>query len=217
MPDHPTPTPETVDAFIRRWSQAGAAERANFPQFAIELCELIGAPAPDPTTPDERENAYVFEKSVPLPHGTTGRIDLYRRGCFVLEAKQGSDKIETDAALSAAEEAAGHIRWLRPDYQAPAEVQPMQATLVGATDAPGSSELPGALPARRKWPASLPEQAQAVRAALAAAPEPVNAADIAGIFGRRTTKRVNDVTGLLDILVALGQAYGVGDGRYVGV
>ena len=27
----------------------------------------------------------------PLFHGTTGFIDLYRRGCFVLEAKQRSD------------------------------------------------------------------------------------------------------------------------------
>ena len=40
---------------------------------------------------DDTQNAYVFEKPVPLPHGTTGRIDLYKRGCFVLEAKQGSE------------------------------------------------------------------------------------------------------------------------------
>lgn len=56
------------------------------------MCDIIGVPHPDPTTPLEADNAYVFERSVPLPHGTTGRIDLYKRGCFVLEAKQGSDK-----------------------------------------------------------------------------------------------------------------------------
>ena len=43
-----------------------------------------------------RRNAYVFERSVTFHHpdGTTqrGRIDLYKRGCFVLEAKQGIEK-----------------------------------------------------------------------------------------------------------------------------
>ena len=37
---------------------------------------------------------------MPLPHGTVGRIDLYRRGCFVLEAKQGSDRPDDTPALS---------------------------------------------------------------------------------------------------------------------
>ena len=45
---------------------------------------------PEPQAADDARNAYVFEKPVPLPHGTTGRIDLYKRGRFVLEAKQGS-------------------------------------------------------------------------------------------------------------------------------
>jgi hypothetical protein len=40
--------------------------------------------------------AYVFERAAPFPNpdGTTTvkRIDLYKRDCFVLEAKQGSDK-----------------------------------------------------------------------------------------------------------------------------
>ena len=82
------PTP--VQDFIRRWQASGAAERANFPQFAVQLCDILNVPHPDPTTPYDDRNAYVFERSVPLPHGSTGRIDLYKRGCFVLEAKQGS-------------------------------------------------------------------------------------------------------------------------------
>ena len=49
---------------------------------------------------DETHNAYVFEKTVPLPHGTAGRIDLYCRGGFVLEAKQGSDRLDVLLALS---------------------------------------------------------------------------------------------------------------------
>lgn len=82
----------TLDAFIERWQSSGAAERANYQLFLSELCDLLDLPRPDPAGPDDRLNAYVFEKAVPLAHGTTGRIDLYKRGCFVLEAKQGSDQ-----------------------------------------------------------------------------------------------------------------------------
>ena len=81
----------TIDTFITRWRASGAAERANYQLFLSELCDLLGVERPQPTTPDETANAYVFEKPVPLAHGTTGFIDLYRRGCFVLEAKQGSE------------------------------------------------------------------------------------------------------------------------------
>jgi hypothetical protein len=131
----------------------------------------------------------------------------------VLEAKQGSDKVELDAA----EEAAGRVRWLRPDYQAPDEAQPMQATLMGETEATASLSVIRAPAVPRHWPASLPEQAQAVRAALAAAAGPVDAGTLAGLFGRRTQKRMAQISELLEMLAALGQARAVGDGRYVGV
>ncbi len=46
--------------------------------------------------PDDAHNAYVFERAVTFLHsdGTTsaGRIDLYCRGSFVLEAKQGTEQ-----------------------------------------------------------------------------------------------------------------------------
>ena len=93
-------TDASLHAFIARWHASGAAERANYQLFLAELCAVLDVPTPDPTSPAEAENAYVFEKAVPLPHGTTGRIDLYRRGCFVLEAKQGSDRPEPVTPLS---------------------------------------------------------------------------------------------------------------------
>jgi hypothetical protein len=70
-----------------RRAQRSAAERANYQLFLSELPagDVLDAPRPEPMTPDEASNAYVFEKSVPLIHGVTGRIDLYRRGCFVSE------------------------------------------------------------------------------------------------------------------------------------
>jgi len=85
-----------ITNFIERWASSGAAERANYQIFLSELCDVLGVPRPEPTKPDEDENAYVFEKAVTFHHGdgtsSTGRIDLYKRGCFVLEAKQGSEQ-----------------------------------------------------------------------------------------------------------------------------
>ena len=96
----PNPTTSSLPSFIARWTASGAAERANYQLFLSELCDALDLPRPDPTVDDETHNAYVFEKTVPLPHGTTGRIDLYRRGGFVLEAKQGSDRLDAPPALS---------------------------------------------------------------------------------------------------------------------
>jgi hypothetical protein len=85
-----------VSAFIERWSKSGGAERANYQLFLAELCDVLGVPRPDPTRPDDHENAYVFERNVQFDNldGTfsTGRIDLYKRGCFVLETKQSVEK-----------------------------------------------------------------------------------------------------------------------------
>lgn len=88
-------TTAAVSDFLLRWEASGAAERANYQLFLSELCDLLDLPRPEPTRPDDRDNAYVFERSVTFRHGdgssSVGRIDLYKRGCFVLEAKQGSD------------------------------------------------------------------------------------------------------------------------------
>lgn len=100
--------PDT-SSFIARWSSSGAAERANYQLFLSELCDLIGVARPDPTKPDDSSNAYVFERNVTFHHpdGTTstGRIDLYKRGCYVLEAKQGVEKREAAEALADATKA----------------------------------------------------------------------------------------------------------------
>jgi hypothetical protein len=94
--------PATTD-FIVRWQNSGAAERANYQLFLAELCDVLEVPRPEPTQPDDARNAYVFERAISFqnPDGTTspGRIDLYKRGCFVLEAKQGSEKREGANAL----------------------------------------------------------------------------------------------------------------------
>ena len=96
------PTPEE---FIERWANSAANERANYQLFLSELCDLLEVPRPDPSVADDALNAYVFERKVTriLSDGstTTGRIDLYRRDCFVLEAKQGSEEAPAQTTLLA--------------------------------------------------------------------------------------------------------------------
>ncbi len=84
---------QTVESFIARWGeQTGGQERANYALFLTELCDIIGVAHPDPAGSDRELNAYVFERLVNEPNGDRShrhrRIDLYKRGSFVLEAKQ---------------------------------------------------------------------------------------------------------------------------------
>ena len=81
-----------IEQFIAHWSQSSGAERANFQSFANALCELIGVPLPDPKKEEPAVNSYTFEYDVKFKDAdgseSPGRIDLYKKGCFVLEAKQ---------------------------------------------------------------------------------------------------------------------------------
>lgn len=89
------------DDFITRWKDSGSSERANFQQFAIELTQLLGVQAPKPATSDAQNDDYRFERPVTFIHTGTqsrGYIDLYRRGAFVMEAKQGTRGRDDDEA-----------------------------------------------------------------------------------------------------------------------
>ena len=91
---HP-PSTEAIEAFIGCWSGSAGAETSNFQSFTDEFCDLLGAQRPDPSVQDDELNKYVFEKSVRIDNGdgtrSTLSADLYKAGCFVCEAKQGSD------------------------------------------------------------------------------------------------------------------------------
>ena len=88
----------------------------------------------------------------------------------------------------AAEEAAGYVRWLRPDYQIPRFATPVQkarqieAELVAAADKAQKPALP----------ADDTGQTAAVMAALAAAKGPLDPATLAATFrqGRRVEPKV---------------------------
>lgn len=82
-----------LDAFLKTWRGSAGNERANFQSFLRDFCAALDLPVPEPKGPGA---TYCFEKDLKLTHldgtTTTGSIDLYREGCFVLEAKQGSTR-----------------------------------------------------------------------------------------------------------------------------
>ncbi len=114
----------SADRFIARWAAAGGTELANAQAFMIELCDLLGVPRPEPAREEASDNAYVFERAVTFRHGdgsaSAGRIDCYKRGAFVLEAKkvrQGGAPIRAsrafdDALLRARSQAEAYARAL---------------------------------------------------------------------------------------------------------
>src|ERR1700722_6771727 len=106
-----TKNTEAVEAFIRRWQgREGGQERANYVSFLNELIVLLGLLPPDPADATHEHNDYVFERAVRKHRDegdSQGRIDLYKKHSFVLEAKQsrlkGVKKIAGQTALFTAE------------------------------------------------------------------------------------------------------------------
>jgi hypothetical protein len=84
----------THQEFLDRWLGSAGSERANKDMFFSELCDVLGVPRPEPRTGDPERDVYVFEAAVPKlasAKAAVGFIDLYRKGAFVAEAKQGGD------------------------------------------------------------------------------------------------------------------------------
>jgi len=83
-----------VEAFITRWGGATISERSHYQTFISQLCALIGVTAPDQEMVGDYN--YCFERRVEFPFHDGGAhrgfIDCYRRGAFVLEAKQSQKR-----------------------------------------------------------------------------------------------------------------------------
>jgi hypothetical protein len=90
---------EKLEKFITDFAESGGAERANTHLFIERFCEIFDLPKPNPASEQNHMNDYVFERSILFKHAdgtqTTGFIDLYKRGCFILEAKQSSKRSTT--------------------------------------------------------------------------------------------------------------------------
>ena len=125
----------------------------------------------------------------------------------------------------AAAEAAGKIRWLRPEFQNPQTGQPTktQQTLIEAeSDEDDSEDEPKAKgkkkaapkPAKAtkaEWPATSTERYRAVRQALTTHAKPATAADIANQFTRANKAHVAKI---LETLVDVGLVRVTAGGEY---
>lgn len=112
-------------------------------------------------------------------------------------------------AQRAAEERDGQIRWLRPAFQAPTNIATQTQLVTGEDDVTTAPTKPAA---KLPWPKALPEQAQAVRSALAALAVSADAALVASQFKGARADRVSE---LLATLASLGQARALPSGKYM--
>ena len=105
-----------IDSFISRWQGVTASELSTSQSFLIDLCRTLGVEVPHPTP----EQDYMFERPITFAHGdgstSAGRIDLYRRGAFVLESKKVRLGVHTkgfdDALMRARSQAEAYSRAL---------------------------------------------------------------------------------------------------------
>ncbi|MBP7395134.1 MAG: class I SAM-dependent DNA methyltransferase, partial [Zoogloea sp.] len=121
------------------------------------------------------------------------------------------DRLVALNAERSREEATGHIRWLRPDFQNPSAAvdRPKQAKM----DLPQKPASTATAPAeKRPWPPTLPEQVRAIADTLTPTPqdEPALAARFSGKGPWK--KRLPEI---LAMLAALGRAK-QSDGGWVG-
>jgi len=87
---------EEFISFIEEAKESGGSELANYQLFVERLCRHLDLPSPDLAKEENKFNDYVFERRVAFKHASgmtsAGRIDLYKRDCFILEAKQSSKR-----------------------------------------------------------------------------------------------------------------------------
>lgn len=87
---------EKLETLIAEAKASGGSELANYQLFILGLCEALGLDRPAMAQEQNDRNDYVFERRVDFKHPdgsrSAGRIDCYRRGCFILEAKQSSKR-----------------------------------------------------------------------------------------------------------------------------
>jgi hypothetical protein len=224
MPPIPS---DPLEAFLSRWGNSGAAERANYQMFLSELCDH-GLVTVLKQLHDELDaavlGAYGWSDLKESPHfcGAAKREEQGKRQSDDSSAAPAPPRQECRGSLRddlltrlvalnherAAEEQRGLIRWLRPDYQAPQSSDghrtPLQ-TEIGLSADDSSTETPThrstEIPA--SWPDRLPDQVTLLRHLLAtdptATPETLSAR-----FGRKNKKRTEQIEGILETLRGLG-------------
>lgn len=121
-------------------------------------------------------------------------------------------------AKRAAEEAAGTVRWLRPEFQQRGRTATQTALDVDEpADETEVAEAGAAAPAaavpKRPWPTGLAEQIKAVAEVMSGTPRALSLADVEARFSARGRWR-DRLPVILDTLEALGRVRPVAEGRW---
>jgi hypothetical protein len=176
--------PLTYPNFAGCWLKSGGAEHDNYGLFLSDLCDLLCVRWLELTTDNLAQDAYVFERRVAFDDGagktSTGHIDLYKRGYFVLETKQGTNS---------------------PDQQAAAKAelgQPAERRRWGHA-VRGTAKWGQMMEAARE----LAQQIQAVQAVVQQAATPLRATAVAARFRGATAKKAQSLLETLAILAML--------------
>lgn len=129
----PSDAPKTPEEFVAYWHAPGGSERSNYQLFINELCDLIGARRPARRAAEDDPDEYVYERPVraldaDAGTATSNYIDCYRRGRFVLEAKQSNKRVAAQPAhqpdmFGAAPRQQGAASWDRLMRQARAQAE----------------------------------------------------------------------------------------------
>jgi hypothetical protein len=81
-----------IAAFLAKWQGSEGNERANYQSFFCDLCRALGVDEPPPKG-NIAGDPYCFDKDIKFFEDSekTRFADFYKEGCFLIEAKQGSD------------------------------------------------------------------------------------------------------------------------------
>ncbi|WP_204136845.1 type IIL restriction-modification enzyme MmeI [Halomicronema sp. CCY15110] len=84
---------QRVEAFLNKWLGSEGNERANYQDFFLDLCAALAVAGPPPKG-NEPGDPYCFDKDIKFftsdKAESTRFADFYKAGCFLIEAKQGS-------------------------------------------------------------------------------------------------------------------------------
>ncbi len=75
----------TPQAIAEKWAGAALSERSSYQQHFLDLCAVVGAPAPAEADPTGA--FYAFEKGVEKTGGGKGFADVWHEGRFAFEYK----------------------------------------------------------------------------------------------------------------------------------
>jgi hypothetical protein len=152
-------------------------------------------------------------------------LDAYGWHDLIGQCADEQTLLERLVALNAerqAEEAQGHIRWLRPEFQNPQAAQASIGLESGGSgrrnqksDEATSLPAPARASTQQAWPQTLPDQLAAVARVLSESNSAQTETQLAAHFtGKgRWKSRLPDI---LEALAALGRARSLDDGRWMG-